>query len=1245
MSDSRRRSQRSSTSHRTSSSSAAATSSSSSQRRSSRHGGGGGGGGAPSNRSSTSLHRVSEGGGGGGGRQPPPSSSTSSSSSSGVGQVYGNLALRASQSRFSLTDQFAATRSVYDFGFDDAASSIFDGASMFSVGTARAPSVRAPSIVVPASSDPVLSPSPWALDEDDDDHHHNTNNSSMGDSTVSGSSTVLVGYSALLEGDERRTNRGGDDDDDDDLERTPKTRKIRPSSGPAPPAPALARQKQTEEQLADTAADLLLDDPLHPVVAPAARGGGAEQGHDQTAAYVLPPVPRTHYEVLGLARRRYPPLRPAQIRAAYFRLFRLLNGASCSSGYVGGAGRTNLMPTALRPIAAACFAQVQEAFETLIDPVRRQQYDRYLDELEEEEEDEEENDDEGDDDVQLRQRQRRPLLRKQDLETTTDMGVRCAVGSASGSGSGRHRPKLAALDYALTQVVRVGLPAVGRSTETGLWQLQRRIAAARRLLHDRYGLGRSSGGRRQYPQQQPWPIRCGTPELRLVASTYALASTTAAAALDSTTLLPPWADRYQPLLPEVLSPGRFAQLAHTRSTGCVVLGYRQEFSTTAAADVTARWGQKGLGTRATPPATLVVDVEAELLPLLVVTTRLARAVRLPPAVLAVERSLFRGSSSSSSGKYNEPLYAEVMLSSGASSFVHAFCPARPRLGLGLSHRIGRGSAFLCADSGDGWWASLLSSLFSAAPAPSPALSQSSSVFSSLFAPLLAPMVEVGYTVSPFALGLHAGRPLTGPADRGLKGVDTDMDALWDDDGFVGVDADGPACRRRRERGAQGTWTVSTAVTGHASLATYLRYGRTLFLTPLWRPSTRNGAQSTSTNSKKRRRRTKTKQRAVRVEAELCADRFAADGYVAVRALAPVRWWGFRRGWTSNSSVSSSSGNTVNSVGDGALPKLGVEVALSAGSGSVHASLYWSRQGQRIKVPFLLLPGPQAAAAATTHHLTNAAKLFVWATVLPMACMAVREFAQAYLRASGPPQWSGWWWWLWSRATKGATVNAAQAEPTEMDLDDEVEQAINRHRAEADELTMVLASAVDAQRVVERQLRALAANNRGDVHSRGETGSSNNDNNNKNDGLVILSAKYGVALADDSDDSDNGTLSKITNTVVTAMASRNGWAPDYEVADVTAAVSALVVVGGGDGGDADAGGLAGDSLLIPRGLRKSRLLGFWDPAPHYRRDQHQQHQKPQQQQKAHGRKVLHVRYLWRGQERIAEVGDREELRLP
>lgn len=97
------------------------------------------------------------------------------------------------------------------------------------------------------------------------------------------------------------------------------------------------------------------------------------------------------------------------------------------------------------------------------------------------------------------------------------------------------------------------------------------------------------------------------------------------------------------------------------------------------------------------------------------------------------------------------------------------------------------------------------------------------------------------------------------------------------------------------------------------------------------------------------------------------------------------------------------------------------------------------------------------------------------------------------------------------------------------------------------------------------------------------------------GLVILAAKYGVLL-------DPASASSPTPN----------WAAPEEVADVTVAMAALVDDEG--------------QLRIPEGLRKSRLVGFWDPKP--------------------GRtKWLVVRYIYGGQEATKAVAGREEFRLP
>jgi DnaJ family protein C protein 11 len=95
------------------------------------------------------------------------------------------------------------------------------------------------------------------------------------------------------------------------------------------------------------------------------------------------------------------------------------------------------------------------------------------------------------------------------------------------------------------------------------------------------------------------------------------------------------------------------------------------------------------------------------------------------------------------------------------------------------------------------------------------------------------------------------------------------------------------------------------------------------------------------------------------------------------------------------------------------------------------------------------------------------------------------------------------------------------------------------------------------------------------------------------GLVVLSAKYGIP-------SEDGTLIK-----------------SEQVADVTTAVAALID---------DSVYNNGPALVIPHGVRKSRLPGFWDPAPGLD-------------------KVLRVEYMFKGEAGAVEVGSRDELVLP
>lgn len=130
---------------------------------------------------------------------------------------------------------------------------------------------------------------------------------------------------------------------------------------------------------------------------------------------------------------------------------------------------------------------------------------------------------------------------------------------------------------------------------------------------------------------------------------------------------------------------------------------------------------------------------------------------------------------------------------------------------------------------------------------------------------------------------------------------------------------------------------------------------------------------------------------------------------------------------------------------------------------------------------------------------------------------------------------------------------------------EARVTVARQRYEADNVAVLLAQSVEAN-----QKRQMSLG-----------------------GLVILSAKLGVP-------DEEGSL-----------------ATGEQVADVTIALAALL------NNSADT---PGQTLHIPHGVRKTRLIGFWDPAPNLD-------------------KVLRVEYSFKGVEAVIEVGEQVELTLP
>ncbi|KAK4250764.1 hypothetical protein C7999DRAFT_11458 [Corynascus novoguineensis] len=138
---------------------------------------------------------------------------------------------------------------------------------------------------------------------------------------------------------------------------------------------------------------------------------------------------------------------------------------------------------------------------------------------------------------------------------------------------------------------------------------------------------------------------------------------------------------------------------------------------------------------------------------------------------------------------------------------------------------------------------------------------------------------------------------------------------------------------------------------------------------------------------------------------------------------------------------------------GRFSKVGLEVGFSPSN--LHLSLYWSRLSQRISLPFLV-------ANTTTARSWFATKVLFWTAVFPFAALAAWELYRQRQRASKAP------------TNITTTVLSKEKEK-------KLQSYIARSRAEADELTVLLATGVEPRQAVRRR--------------RG--------------GLVIVSAKYGA----------------------------------------------------------------------------------------------------------------------------------------
>ncbi|KAL1879962.1 hypothetical protein VTK73DRAFT_6542 [Phialemonium thermophilum] len=436
---------------------------------------------------------------------------------------------------------------------------------------------------------------------------------------------------------------------------------------------------------------------------------------------------RSFYELLCL-----PPTAaasPTEIRRAYYRLLQEIHPET--------------QPQSLVPLAEALLNVVQTAFETLIEPHRKANYDMSLVALESEVDVFDEFRDaaisaDGDRSYVDRLAEEYLNLTGGEIRTTTDLGLRLRprsrlLGYARDS-SYRRWATVDPVDFSLQQATTLNLAALNRGIQT--------------LLDA--------------------TTNCGTPGLPkgaiYCASTTATVTASIHGLMDGPFRLASLVfDRYQPPGPPLQGRRRLTQLLASRYLPLLNVKVRQEF--VPDSEVTKQ--AKGR-------STVVVEEEVDCLPVPAVTVRASRSFDLADGTepldveISVTRILLRGSRISS-------------------------------MGLAAHKHVGDGTAFVAIDAGN-WelWPAHESSRH-------PRFSKIVKRFSQAMTPFRSsPTVEVGYNVGSYPMGLRAGRAFTKPGNRGIRGMDIDMD----DD-------------------RTGSWTASLGATTD-TVAAYVRYGRDLF---------------------------------------------------------------------------------------------------------------------------------------------------------------------------------------------------------------------------------------------------------------------------------------------------------------------------------------------------------------------------------------------------------------------------------
>ncbi|KAI5462148.1 hypothetical protein BGZ63DRAFT_206145 [Mariannaea sp. PMI_226] len=406
-----------------------------------------------------------------------------------------------------------------------------------------------------------------------------------------------------------------------------------------------------------------------------------------------------YYDILCLSRHAEE-ISQQQIRRAYYRIFLLFYPDS--------------YPEHLRPIARQHFLRAQEAFETLIDPTRRAQYDlgqlvkgQFTD---------------GEDEVsslsyEAAFREAMKSRLQNGIQTSSDLGVRLdatGAGRSRGMSPWQSASHLKLLDFALSQSVSVKVPALRNVLLPQVSRLQQLTS-----LKEKGGLG-------ALPEST---IEVATPTLTVSGSVYGVAGD----------LFPiPTAllyDRYQPLLPLTIPRRRLIQLIENKLAPLVSLRYRQEFLNQAPRDSPEKihWIKS------------IVELDADALPEFSTTNRLYHHILLP--------------------NRSQPTIVEASIQSSRH-----LPRALPRVVLGLHQDIFHGSGFVRIDSGD-WALGARESCgyFVDFSKVNP------NMFSTEFPLKIVPSVELGFRTDPIMHTLTSGSSNPSINERGISGLDHELD--------------------------------------------------------------------------------------------------------------------------------------------------------------------------------------------------------------------------------------------------------------------------------------------------------------------------------------------------------------------------------------------------------------------------------------------------------------------------------------